>query len=199
MSNLKHQQQKQVTELYRNIALSGKLYSDLSDEENAAKIYQISQSFGYDLEDLVSEANMGLGCGNPLENANVKPGEVVVDLGCGKGLDTFKAARQVGPSGRAIGVDRLPEMVERARAIAAKRQLTQTDFHVGEIDDLPLEDGMADCVISNCVINLVPDKTAAYREIYRVLKPGGRVSISDIVQYQPLPADLQADPRLYAT
>lgn len=194
-----NEKQKYVTKMYEEIALSGKLYSNLSEEENKEKIYRISKSFGYDPEDLVSEANMGLGCGNPLQNANAKDGEIFVDLGCGKGLDTFKASKEVGPTGKAIGVDRLEAMVEKAKIIAKKRNFTNTEFFQSEIDDLQLPDAFCDCVISNCVINLVDDKQKVYDEIFRILKPGGRVSISDIVQYHPLPDDLKNDPKLHAT
>lgn len=191
--------QKVVDEHYANVALSGKLYSSLTDEENEQKIRDITRSFGYDPDDIVLESNMGLGCGNPLENANVKKGEVIVDLGCGKGLDSFIAAKKVGKSGKVIGVDRLNEMIEKAQYISEKREFENTEFIQSDIKDIQLPDNTADIVISNCVINLIEDKLAVYKEIFRILKPGGRISISDIVQYQPLPEDIKNDDRLHAT
>lgn len=160
----------------------------------------VAEAFGYTAEELASipdEANMGLSCGNPTATANLRPGEVVVDLGSGGGLDVFLAARKVGPTGRAIGVDMTPEMLERARAGAAKAGLSNVEFLEGMIDDLPLPDASADCVISNCVINLATDKAAVFREIARVLKPGGRVAVSDIALKKPLPPELAADLMAY--
>ena len=122
---------------------------------------------------------MGLSCGNPTAYAHLRPGEVVVDLGCGGGLDVFLASAKVGAEGRAIGIDMTPEMIERARRNAEKGGYTNVEFHLASIDELPLEDNSVDCVISNCVINLAPDKQAVFREVARVLKPGGQlISIS---------------------
>ena len=144
---------------------------------------------------------MGLSCGNPTAFAGLKPGEVVVDLGCGGGLDVFLAAAKVGPTGKAIGIDMTPEMIDRARHNAAKgadgKPITNVEFHLSTIDKLPLPDASVDCVISNCVINLVPDKRAVFREIARVLKPGGRLAVSDIVLKKPLPPELAADLMAY--
>lgn len=191
--------QDAVDKHYKKVALSGKLYSSLTDEENAKKIADISRSFGYDPEDVDGEANMGLGCGNPFENANVKEGETIIDLGCGKGMDTFIAAKAVGEEGLAIGVDRLDEMIEKAKYISDKRGFTNTTFVQSDITDLKLEDNTADIMISNCVINLIEDKKKVCQEIIRVLKPGGRISFSDVVQYHPLPGDIKNDDRLHAT
>jgi SAM-dependent methyltransferase len=165
-----------------------------------ASVSAVAAAFGYTSEELTSipaEANMGLSCGNPTAFASLKPGEVVVDLGCGGGLDVFLAARKVGPTGRAIGIDMTPEMIALARRNAQRAGHTNCEFHLATIDRLPLEDASVDCVISNCVINLAVDKPAVFREIARVLKPGGRVAISDIVLKQPLPPELAADIMAY--
>ncbi len=150
----------------------------------------VAQAFGYSAEELAAipaEANMGLSCGNPLATAHLKEGEVVVDLGSGGGLDVFLAARQVGPSGKAIGIDMTPEMLQLARANAAKGGFTNVEFLEGQIDAVPLRDQTADIVISNCVVNLASDKGKVFQEMHRILKPGGRVAISDIALKQELP------------
>jgi len=174
----------------------------LSSEQEGVRA--VAEAFGYSPEELASipaEANMGLSCGNPTAAANLREGETVVDLGSGGGLDVFLAAAKVGPRGRAIGIDMTPEMIELARRNAAAgndgKPFTNVEFHLAMIDKLPLEDNSVDCVISNCVINLAPDKTAVFREIARVLKPGGRLAVSDIALKKPLPPEVNSDIMAY--
>jgi ubiquinone/menaquinone biosynthesis C-methylase UbiE len=162
-----------------------------ADTSEAAS--KLAQSVGYDMEELAAlpeGANMGLSCGNPVALATLKPGEVIVDLGSGGGFDIFIAGRRVGPDGRAIGVDMTPEMLDKARnntsAYRDSTGLDNVEFRLGEIEHLPVEDNRVDVVISNCVINLSPDKEQVWREIARVLKPGGRVAVSDMALLQSL-------------
>jgi len=161
-----------------------------------------SRRMGYtdaELAAVPEGANLGLGCGNPQAIAALRPGEVVVDLGSGAGFDCLLAARQVGPSGRVIGVDMTHEMLKKARENAARVGAANVAFRLGEIEHLPIADNTADVVISNCVINLAPDKAQVFREAFRVLKPGGRVAVSDIISTAPMPPELQADPTLYCS
>ncbi len=165
-----------------------------------AGVKAIAEAFGYSAEELggiPAEANMGLSCGNPTATAKLRAGEVVVDLGSGGGLDVFLAAKKVGPTGKAIGIDMTPSMVERARKGAQEGGFANVEFYLGEIDKLPLKDGSVDVVISNCVINLAADKRAVFREIARVLKPGGRLAVSDIALKRELPAELAGDVMAY--
>jgi len=156
----------------------------------------VAEAFGYAPEELASipaQANMGLSCGNPVAIAGLREGEVVVDLGSGGGLDVFLAAKRVGPTGKAIGIDMTQDMLDRARRGAMEAGITNVEFHQSTIDQLPLGDHSVDCVISNCVINLAPEKPAVFREILRVLKPGGRMVVSDIALRKPLPPAVAND------
>ena len=178
--------------------------ADLSDccgpKTAVSKLVEDPGVFAYSLPDrarIPEEALMGLGCGNPGAIAAVKPGETVLDLGSGGGIDCFLAAHNAGETGRVIGVDMTPEMVQKARKTAAQYGYSTIDFRLGEIENLPVADQTVDVIISNCVINLSPDKNRVFAETFRVLKPGGRLAVADMVASQPIPAQYREDMNLY--
>jgi len=150
------------------------------------------------LERVPEEAIMGLGCGNPTATADLKAGEVVLDLGSGAGVDVFLAANKVGPTGKAIGVDMTKEMIDKAKRIAANHGYQNVEFRLGEMENLPVEDESVDAIISNCVVNLSPDKSKVFQEVYRALKPGGRLTVSDIVSEGALPDEIRTDSNAWA-
>ena len=169
--------------------------------EDTAKPTKRMVSLGYTAKDAAAVpdgAEMGLGCGNPHGIASLKPGETVLDLGSGGGVDCFLAARQIGDTGHVIGVDMTPEMIAKARQIAAKTGVSNVEFRLGEIEHLPVDDQSVDVILSNCVINLSPDKPQVYREAFRVLNSGGRLAIADIVASAPLPEAVRNNPSLHA-
>jgi SAM-dependent methyltransferase len=156
----------------------------------------LSLQLGYenrDLQAVPEGANLGLGCGNPVAMASLKPGETVLDLGSGAGFDAFLAAQRVGPGGQVIGVDMTPQMIERATSLAKTHGYANVEFRLGDIEQLPVADGSVDAIISNCVVNLTTDKPRVFREAYRVMKPGGRLMVSDLVLVRPLPQAVRED------
>ena len=194
---------KAVRERYGHVACgSGSCCSQSTSRCGGgdATAHRISRAIGYsdeDMESVPEGANLGLGCGNPVALASLKAGETVLDLGAGAGFDCFLAARNVGAQGKVIGVDMTPEMLGRARENAARGGYGNVEFRLGEIENLPLADDSVDVVISNCVINLSPDKRRVFQETYRVLKPGGRCMVSDIVLVRELPEPIRNSRQAY--
>ncbi len=170
-------------------------------DDTKSSTENINTAIGYtrdELDSIPAESILGLGCGNPTAIASLKEGEVVVDLGSGGGLDVFLSSTKIGQTGRAIGIDMTPNMIDLARSNAEKNNITNVEFRLGEIENLPVADNHADVIISNCVINLSPEKQRVFDEAYRILKPGGRMSISDIVLLKPLPESVRNNKKLLA-
>jgi len=194
---------KAVRESYAKVATGNSCCSspitNCCGQVDSAK--EISSNIGYTKDDFGKApegSNLGLGCGNPIALASLKKGEVVLDLGSGAGFDCFLAAGKVGPEGKVIGVDMTPEMVDKARDNAQKNNFTNIEFRLGEIENLPVADGFVDIIISNCVINLSTDKDSVFSEAFRVLKPGGRIMVSDIVLIKELPDFIKNNVSAYA-
>jgi SAM-dependent methyltransferase len=194
-----------VRQEYGQIAKEGSAGCDcgcgpVCGEVSAPSSEQLSAKMGYsetEISEAPDGANLGLGCGNPHAIASLRPGETVVDLGSGAGFDCFLAARQVGESGSVIGVDMTPEMNTRARQSAREAGVANVEFRLGEIEHLPVGDGEADVIISNCVINLSPEKSQVFREAFRILRRGGRLAVSDVITTAPLPESLLHDMKAY--
>ena len=192
-----------VKEKYSGIAkgnADGCAPSCCGGSPSLVNIIDLGKALDYAEKDLSlapGEANLGLGCGNPISKAELKAGEIVLDLGSGAGFDAFLAAQRVGESGRVIGVDMTREMIEKARMNSEKLKISNVEFRLGEIEKIPVSDSSVDVVISNCVINLSPDKPAVFKEIHRTLRLGGRIIISDILRSGEMPEEIRSNPAAY--
>jgi len=192
-----------VREKYSGIAkgnADGCAPSCCGGSPSLVNIIDLGKALDYAEKDLSlapGEANLGLGCGNPISKAELKPGEIVLDLGSGAGFDAFLAAQRVGESGKVIGVDMTLEMIEKAKVNAGKLNISNVEFRLGEIEKIPVSDSSVDVVISNCVINLSPDKPAVFKEIHRTLRLGGRIIISDILRSGEMPEEIRSNPAAY--
>ena len=191
---------KHVKDRYGKIAMQGSSCCSTSSCCDNISAKDISKTVGYTEEEMgavPNGANLGLGCGNPVAIATLKEGETVLDLGAGAGFDAFLAAAKVGKSGKVIGVDMTTEMINRARGNARRGKYANVEFKLGEIENLPIEDNFVDVIISNCVINLSPDKEKVFKEAFRVLKPGGRLMVSDLVLVKDLPTEIKGSVEAY--
>jgi arsenite methyltransferase len=192
-----------VKEKYSGIAkgnASGCTPSCCGGSPSLVNIMDLGKALDYSEKDLSlapGEANLGLGCGNPMSRAELKPGETILDLGSGAGFDAFLAAQRVGESGKVIGVDMTHDMIEKARMNSENLKISNVEFRLGKIEKLPVSDSSVDVVISNCVINLSPDKSTVFKEIHRALKPGGRIIISDILHSGEMPEEIRSNPAAY--
>ncbi|MDO9565856.1 MAG: arsenite methyltransferase [Candidatus Desulfaltia sp.] len=199
MKLLKDNIKQIVRKSYAEVAQSDKC-SCCGNSSDIANILDLGKKLDYTNDELaigLGDANLGLGCGNPLTIADLKPGETVLDLGSGAGFDAFLAAKSVGKHGKVIGVDMTQEMIKKAKKNADKMGVGNVEFRLGEIEKLPVPDNSVDVVLSNCVINLSPNKRAVFKEIFRVLKPEGRISISDVLRSGELPREIMDDPKAY--